>query len=230
MIIARVASVRIGAVRAHGWGGRTVESAAVKQPVDGPVFLGPLGLAGDEQADTVNHGGPDKAVLLYAQHHYPRWASEQGLDLPDGALFENLTLADVAGVGPDETTVVLGERWRIGEAVVEVTQPRSPCWKLAKRWGVKDLVLRVQDTGWSGWYARVLEPGLVAGGDPVELLDRPDEPTVGEVSRVVNRDKLDLEAARALLRSDLLPPRWRSKLERRLAGVLEDDSARTDGG
>lgn len=228
-VISSIAAVRVGAVRAHAWEGREVLSGAVKQPVDGPVLLGPSGLTGDEQADKVNHGGPDKAVLLYPQHHYPRWRAEQGLELPDGALFENLTLADVGGTGPDESTVVLGEVWRIGAAVVEMTQPRSPCWKLARRWGIPDMVVRVQDTGWSGWYARVLEPGQVCAGDSVEVVSKPSEPTMREVARVMNIDKRDLAAARALLNSQHLPARWRQKLIRRLTGALEDDSARITG-
>ncbi|MFD0865981.1 MOSC domain-containing protein [Tessaracoccus lubricantis] len=228
-ILARIAAVRVGRVQTHLWEGREVSSGAVKHAIDGPVHLGPLGFDGDEQADTAVHGGPEKAALLYAAHHYPRWHAERSLAMPDGGFFENLTLADVDGAGPDETTVVLGETWRIGGAVVQVSQPRSPCWKLAKRWGIPSLVLDVQETGWSGWYVRVLEPGAVAAGDAVELLERPDEPTVAEVARVMNRDKRDLDGARRLLASQQLPQRWRQKLEKRLAGAVEDDSARLNG-
>lgn len=228
-LLARVNAVRVGRAQTHVWDGREVRSGAVKRQADGPVHLGPLGFDGDEQADTAVHGGPEKAALLYAGHHYPRWAAEQGLTLPDGGFFENVTLGDLSGTGPDETTVVLGETWRLGGAVVQVSQPRSPCWKLARRWGVKDLVLQVQETGWSGWYIRVLEPGIVAAGDAVELLERPAEPTVAEVARVMNRDKKDLDGARRLLRSELLPPRWRERLEKRLAGHPEDDTARIQG-
>ena len=135
-VVAVVSAVRTGRVATHTWEGRRVDSGAVKSPREEGVMLRRLGLDGDEQADTRVHGGPGKAVLLYAAHHYPRWRAEEGLDLPEGAFFENLTLADPpGGVGPDETGAVLGEVWRVGRAVVQITQPRSPCYKLAKRWG-----------------------------------------------------------------------------------------------
>nr|WP_217652099.1 MOSC domain-containing protein [Tessaracoccus bendigoensis] len=198
----------------------------MKEEVDGRIHLGPLGLAGDEQADTLNHGGPDKAVLVFARHRYDDWR-RLGLDLPEGGFFENVTLE---APGVDESTVVLGETWRLGGAVVQVTQPRSPCYKLARRWGIDDMVRRAQQTGWVGWYLRVVEPGAVARGDDVELLERPsDAPSVGEVSRVLNRDKRDLDGARRLIDAPGMPARWVAKLARRVAGSLDSDEARRLG-
>lgn len=224
--IATIAAVRIGQVREHDWGPRPVLSAAVKHPVGGRIRLGVVGFDGDEQADTKNHGGPEKAALLYCGDHYPRWRSEEGIDLPDGALFENVTLSG----GPDESTIVLGEVWRLGTAVVQVSQPRSPCFKLAKQWQIEDLVLRVQRTGWSGWYVRVLDEGTVGAGDAVERLLVPaSSPTMAEISRVMNVNKDDLPAAERLLEAPGLPERWRVKLRARLAGRPDDDSARLRG-
>lgn len=230
-VIAVVSAVRTGRVQTHTWGGREISSGAVKQPRDEPVMLRRLGFDGDEQADTRFHGGPDKAALFYAAHHHPKWASDEGLDMPEGAFFENLTLADPpGGTGPDETTSVLGEVWRVGDAVVQITQSRSPCYKLARRWGVKDLALRVQRTGWTGWYARVLVEGEIGAGDTVERLDVPDSaPTLAEVSRVMNVDKDDLEAARRLVDAPDLPDRWRVQLRERLEGTVRDDTARLTG-
>lgn len=225
-LLGTVSGLRIGQVVTHPWGPRGVPSAAVKAPVTGRVHLGRLGLAGDEQADRVNHGGPEKAVLVFARHRYDDWRGV-GLDLPEGGFFENLTL-DIPGT--DDRTAVLGETWRLGEAVVQISQPRSPCYKLAKRWGIDDLVVRVQETGWAGWYLRVIETGGVAVGDEVVLLDRPtDAPTVGEVSRVMDRDKSDLDGARALIAAPGMPQRWVAKLTRRVAGLVESDAARTQG-
>lgn len=220
-----VSAVRVGRVVTQPWGANGVPSAAVKSPVDGPLHLGELGFDGDEHGDPVHHGGPEKAALAFARHRYDSWRSV-GLDLPEGAFFENLTL-DVPGI--DDETVVLGELWRIGAATVRVTQPRSPCFKLAKRWGIDDLVLRVQQTGWAGWYLAVDSPGTVAAGDDVTLLERPDAPTLAEVSRVMERDKRDLEAARRLIGAPGLPERWVAKLRRRVAGTVDDDTARLAG-
>lgn len=225
-----VVGVRVGSVVLQPWGGRGVQSAAIKEPVTGARRLGPLGLEGDEQGDRVNHGGQEKAALVFPRHRYDDWAG-RGLDFPEGGFFENLTL-EIPGT--DETVVRLGETWRIGGATVQVSQPRSPCFKLAKRWGIADLVQQVQETGWAGWYLRVVAPGDITVGDPVVLVDRPAaNPTVGEIARVLNRDKHDLAAARRLLETPGLPERWVAKLRRRLAGATEDDAARllgpTDG-
>lgn len=230
-VIAVVGVVRTGTVATHTWSGCETVSAAVKTPRDGRVMLRTLGFDGDEQADTRFHGGPNKAALLYAGHHYPRWQAEEQLDLPVGALFENITLEDPpGGAGPDETTIVFGEVWRVGDAVVQVTQSRSPCFKLARRWGVPDMVLRVQNRGWSGWYVRVLVEGEVGAGDEVQRLHVPDSaPTLAEVARVMNVDKHDLEAAAQLVDAPGIPERWRQQLRERLAGKVQDDTARLTG-
>lgn len=221
-----VMAVRVGAAVLQPWGGGGVLSAALKQPVSGPCWLGPLGFTGDEQADTINHGGPEKAVLVFPRHHYANWET-RGLRFPDGGFFENLTL-EVPGT--DELVVRLGETWRIGGALVQVSQPRSPCFKLAKRWGIPDLVQKVQETGWAGWYLRVITPDYISEGDPVELVERPAQaPTVGEIARVLNRDKHDLAGARRLVDVPGLPERWVAKLRRRLAGAEDSDSARLLG-
>lgn len=174
---ARVLSVQTGRPReAHTQAadGRPVAwtSAIWKTPVSGRVWLGVENLDGDAQADLVHHGGPHRAVLWYGAGHYPRWRAELGLaDLDCGWFGENLTVTDL-----DEESVCIGDVYRIGGpdgAVVQVSQPRSPCWKLARRVGVPDLVARVESNFRSGWYARVLQPGWVAAGDAVEGLERP---------------------------------------------------------
>lgn len=221
-----IAAVRLGRVRDHAWGGGVVRSAGVKLPVDGRIPLGPLGLVGDEQADTVHHGGPEKAVLCYAAANYLRWRSAEGLDLPPGAFFENLTLD---APGWDETTVRLGETWRLGSAVVQVSEPRQPCFKLAKRWGIDDLVVRVQRTGMSGWYLRVLEAGELGAGDAVVRLAGSTGPTLREASVVAQGLTDDVDLIRRVLAFDGLPARWRPRIERRLAGGMVDESARERG-
>ena len=221
-----ISAVRVGRAHDHSWSGSVVRSAGLKLPVDGRVGLGPLGLAGDEQADTVHHGGPEKAVLCYAAANYPRWRSGEGLELPQGAFFENVTL-DLPGW--DETTVRLGETWRLGSAVVQVSEPRQPCYKLAKRWGIDDLVVRVQRTGMSGWYLRVLETGDVGAGDTVARLAGSAGPTLREASVVVQGLTDDADLIRRVLAFEGLPTRWRPRIERRLAGGRVDESARERG-
>src|SRR5215210_6562040 len=143
-------------------------SAIAKQAVAEPVRLTTLGLAGDEVEDTRVHGGPDQALLAYAGAHYPRWRAEWGRDeVGHGGLGENLTVD-----GADEHTVCLGDRWRIGNVLLEVTKPRSPCNRLAWYQKRDDLIKRVRETGRSGWYLRVLSEGSIEVGTPIERVER----------------------------------------------------------
>ena len=124
-----------------------------KTTVCGPVWLGKLNLAGDAQADLSVHGGIHKAVNVYPSEHYSYWRQDIHLpDMPYGAFGENFT---TYGLLEDE--VCIGDMFGIGDAVVQVSQPRQPCWKLERRWGIKDFVIRIKETGRIGWYLRVSE-------------------------------------------------------------------------
>ena len=217
-------AVRDGPAVTREWNGRTFVTAAAKERVDGPVSLRRLGLAGDEQGNLAVHGGPDKAVLLFCAEHYPRWRAD-GFDVPDGGFFENITVSGVS-----ESDVVLGDTWRLGSATVQITQPRRPCRTLADRWGRRQLPQDVQASGRTGFYVRVLVEGTVAAGDRLTLIDRPEGGvSAAETNRIMNLDRDDEPGIRALLAAPELPKSWRDKLERRLGGVLEDDSARLGG-
>lgn len=164
-------SIQVGLPRRHGEadGSGSWFTAFHKNPIPGPVWLGATQLAGDGQADPRYHGGPDRAVLAYAAGHYPLWRAElERPDLPYGGFAENFTIS-----GQTEDTVCLGDIYAVGDARVQVSSPRGPCWKIARRWGISDLTARVKATGRTGWYLRVLEEGLVQTGDPVILRDRP---------------------------------------------------------
>lgn len=140
-----------------------------KRPVDGPVPVGELGVEGDRQVDREHHGGPDKAVYAYAQEDLAWWAAELGRDLAPGLFGENLTTT-----GVDVTGAVIGERWAVGEhLLLEVTMPRTPCYKFAHRMGEPRWIKRFTAAGRSGAYLRVLRPGPVAAGDTVRVTDRP---------------------------------------------------------
>lgn len=170
-----IASLQVGRVRSEGDPNdrdllrRAWTTGFSKEPVVGPVTVTRLGLVGDSVADTRNHGGPDKAILCYAVDHYQSWRAEYPeLEMAPGGLGENLTLA-----GGDESTVCIGDRYRVGDCEFEVSQPRQPCWKIARRWGVKTLTKAVAQTGRTGWYLRVLSEGTIAAGEPFERTVRP---------------------------------------------------------
>lgn len=138
-----------------------------KLPVTGPVRVGRTNLEGDGQA-WAHHGGPEMAVMAYAADHYPLWREELGWpSLPLGGFGENLSIE-----GADESTVCIGDTWRIGSAVLQVASPRKPCSKISRFWGRPDLLRRVVDSGRTGWYLRVLQEGQIEAGDRVELAER----------------------------------------------------------
>lgn len=146
-------------------------SAIAKRPVADSVAVGAMGLVGDEQADRTVHGGIDKAIHHYPADHYAWWRGHLGdhalLEAP-GAFGENISTT-----GLDESNVCLGDRFRLGTALVEVSQARQPCWKLDHRFDAKGVMATVVKARRTGWYYRVLEPGTVRAGDDLELVERP---------------------------------------------------------
>jgi MOSC domain-containing protein YiiM len=192
----------------------------IKEPVAGPVRLGVTNLEGDGQADLVHHGGPDKAVLAYAAEHYDAWRQELALpDLPLAAFGENFTIA-----GQSEASVCIGDVWQVGDTLLQVSQPRQPCWKLARRWRIKTLALRVQETGRTGWYLRVLQVGIVEAGMPLELRERPHATwTVQRANQIMHVDKSDLRLAGELAELPELAPNWKATLRRRVEQNLHPD-------
>ncbi len=191
-----------------------------KEPVSGAVRLRATNLDGDGQADLVHHGGRDKAVLAYSAEHYPAWRqSLEKPSLPFGAFGENFTVS-----GLTEADVCIGDTWQVGdEVVVQVSQPRQPCWKLARRWRIKTLALDLQKTGRTGWYFRVLTEGFVAAKMRLTLQDRPFPAwTVERANRVMHFEKSDVESALELAAIPLLSENWQTTLTRR-AEKLESD-------
>lgn len=199
--------------------GPTWTTAFFKHPITGPVHAGHTLIAGDGQADPTVHGGPDRPILAYAADHYPRWQRELALPElpPPGAFGENFTLA-----GPlDETTVSIGDRFAVGDTViVEVSQPRQPCWKLARRWNNKHLPNLVIQHRRGGWYFRVLQPGPVEAGMPLKLIARPTPQwTVARAFELMYDNQADAAAMRDLAAHPALSADWRDYFHSRLIDV-----------
>lgn len=183
-----------------------------KTPIEGPVFVGKTNLAGDGQADLINHGGVDKAVLAYSADHYQKWRDELRMpDMPSGAFGENLTIA-----GLKEETVYIGDIIRIGTATFEVSQPRQPCWKLARRWRRHELVGLVIGNGRTGWYLRVLEQGWIEPQMPVVLIERPNPAwSFARANEILHHRKTDLPLTLALADVPGLAGSWAEELRER---------------
>ena len=163
-----VLSVNVGMPREIEWLGRRATTSIWKEPVAGRVPARRLNLAGDEQADPRFHGGGDKAVYAYAREDYDWWEEELGRALAAATFGENLTLA-----GIDLTCAVVGERWRVGSALLEVTGPRTPCWKLGARMESVEFPVYFAAAGRPGAYLRVLEEGELGAGDELQVLHQP---------------------------------------------------------
>jgi MOSC domain-containing protein YiiM len=177
----RLVSVNVGAPAPLTAGRRTVESGIVKRPVSGRVRIEGVNVAGDRQADLSVHGGPDKAVYSYAVEDYRWWSTGLGRPLDPATFGENLTVS-----GVDVSGAVIGERWRVGTALLEVAQPRLPCYKLGMRMGDPVFPSRFAAANRPGAYLRIVEAGDAGAGDTVDILDRPAHGvTVAEVSRAL---------------------------------------------
>lgn len=180
-----------------------------KEPIDGKVWVCTCNISGDNQADLKNHGGADKAVLAYSADHYPVWRKELSFpNLPYGGFGENLTIS-----GMTEKTVCIGDVYALGDLLLQVSQPRRPCWKISRRWQRDDLADLVDKTGRIGWYFRVLKEGFVENGLPVVLLERPYPQWTVECSyEIMKNRRSNISDAQKLAKCHLLSMNWRTKL------------------
>lgn len=205
----RLLSVNIAADLHHGeaWTGRQRRSGIDKRPVDGPRLLAGDAVDGDAVINTVHHGGPWQAVYAYAREDADFWEQQLGEEIPNGRFGENLTTA-----GLDLTAALIGERWRVGEAVLQVTLPRIPCRTFAAFWDRADLITTFTAARRPGAYLRIVEQGRVRAGDPVEVIDRPEmAASIGQAFACKTGDRTHLDLLRAT--ADLAPS-WTQWLER----------------
>jgi len=212
-----IVSVNVGTPRQVTAGDGVVTTGIFKTPVAGRVRLQTLNLDGDRQADLTVHGGPDKAVYVYSAEHYPAWCDELGGELPWGAFGENF---DVDGCLEDE--ICLGDTIRAGTALLQVTEPRLPCYKLGIKFGDPGMIKTFLDSGRTGFYGRVIEAGEVGAGDVFTIVERDSARVpVSEVTRLYTRDRGDLAAIRRVLGVAALGGGWRQHFEKRLAAAVD---------
>lgn len=209
---AQLVSIQVGMPQYFEDSEKAWTSGIIKTPIEGQVTVFETGLTGDGQADLKNHGGVDKAVLVYCQDHFTQWQlTFPNVDWQPGAFGENLTLK-----GMSERDVCIGDVWAIGDCQLEVSQPRQPCWKLSRRWNLPKLAVQVQQTRRTGWYLRVRVPGIIKAPTEMQLIERPyPEMTIDWANQVmyakprVRKDDLQLANCPALAES------WQEHLLRR---------------
>lgn len=220
----RIDTLLIGSIAPLG--PRRVPSGIYKRPVSGRAAIGSAGIVGDEQGDRKNHGGPEKAIHHYPFDHYTQWRQELPWLSPrfegPGAFGENISTAGIT-----EAEVCVGDIYRLGSALVQVSQGRQPCWRLNERFGHPAMAREVQQSGRTGWYYRVIEEGSVGAGDVLDLVDRPAENwTLVRIAHLLYRDTLNLEMLARLSELPQLSESWRKLALRRLERRTVEDWSR----
>jgi MOSC domain-containing protein YiiM len=196
----QLVSVNVGTPRPITYRGKTVMTSIFKEPVSGRVAIRGVNVAGDQQADLEVHGGHSKAVYAYAAEDYEWWSEELGRELGPGTFGENLTVQ-----GIDMNNVRIGDRWRVGSAILEVTEPRFPCFKLGAKMGTQGFVKQFAQAQRPGTYLTIVTAGEAGAGDPVEILSTADhDVTIGLFAAAY----LDRSLRHRLLEAPTLRPKW----------------------
>jgi len=210
----KLVSVNVGLPRIVACNGEPVATGIFKEPVAGRVMLRTLNLDGDRQADLTVHGGPSKAAYAYPSEHCEYWMRElPKMKLPWGMFGENFTTEGLL-----ESELNIGDKFRIGAAIVMVTEPRMPCYKLGIRFGRSDIVKRFLASERTGFYFAVLQEGEVGVDDSIELIERSkDSFRLSDITALYTREKHNLDLLRRAIEVDALPESWKSYFQHRLA-------------
>jgi MOSC domain-containing protein YiiM len=213
----KLISVNVGLPRVVMSNGEPVSTGIFKEPVAGRVMLRTLNLDGDRQADLSVHGGPSKAVYVYPSEHYEYWKHElPEMKLPWGMFGENFTSA-----GLFESELNIGDKFRVGSAVVMVTEPRMPCYKLGIKFGRSDIVKRFLASERTGFYFAVLQESEVGVGDPIELIEgNKHSVQVSDITRLYTREKHNVGLLRRAMEVEALPESWKSYFQHRLEKLI----------
>ena len=214
----KLSSINVGLPRTVTLNGDPVSTGIFKEPVAGRLMLRTLNLEGDRQADLSVHGGPSKAVYVYPAEHYDYWKRElPGMKLPWGMFGENFT-----SVGLFESEVNIGDRFSVGSAVVMVTEPRMPCYKLGIKFGRSDMVKKFLASERTGFYFAVLQEGEVGAGDPIELIEKTDHGVrVSDITRLYTREKRNLGLLRRAVEVEALPESWKSYFHQQIVKLVD---------
>ncbi|GGD63582.1 MOSC domain-containing protein [Paenibacillus nasutitermitis] len=205
-------------------GSKEITTGIFKKPSNRAHHLGPMGLDGDGQADLIYHGGEDKAVCVYSSEHFPYWSDLWGEEVAPGAFGENFTVSHIT-----EQMICIGDILQVGSAIVQVSQPRQPCFKLGLKHNKPQLPLHVQQTGLTGFYLRVLQEGSVKEGDDLLLTSlHPKGVSVAEANHIMYTGKKETEGMLKLLDLEELAVSWREMISRRLADAQAADEGRED--
>jgi len=216
--LVKLISLNVALPRIVEYNGGPVATGIFKEPAPGPVMLRTLNLDGDRQADLSVHGGVSKAVYVYPSEHYEFWRTElPEMELPYGMFGENFTTE-----GLFEDAVNVGDRFRVGEAELMVTEPRLPCYKLGIKFGRPDIIRKFLQSRRTGFYFAVLKEGAVKAGDKIDLISRDgNDVAISDITRLYAFERDDLATLRRAVELAALSESWREYFQRRIE-KLED--------
>ena len=205
----KITSTNLGKPTTIIWNDQEITTGIYKQPITAPIYLDKEGVRNDEVSDKLVHGGEFKACYIFSETHYQYWKYlYPDLDWNWGMFGENLTVS-----GLDETQIYVGDIYKLGNALVQITQPREPCFKFAYKFGTTDVLKQFISHGFSGTYIRVLEPGLVQSGDDVELVKREENSlTTAQLFHLLYDKEKDQNHLKAAIINPSIPARKRDKL------------------
>lgn len=213
MQIAKLKSIQISEIKTIKDENKTWETGSFKTAIK-DCFVENLGLVGDKVSDTRYHGGIDKAVFANSFINYPKWQNflQRSEPLDYGALAENLTIDLI-----DEADVFIGDVHKIGEAILEISQPREPCWKIGQKWHNKYFTKYIYETGETGWYYRVLQAGEIKQNDEIELVKRVNSKvSIKKANEILRDPKSNMELCEYLLNLEVLALDWKNSLKKKL--------------
>jgi len=214
----KLISLNVALPRIVEWNGGPVATGIFKEPVPGPVMLRTLNLDGDRQADLSVHGGMSKAVYAYPFEHYAFWKKEfPDMELPYGMFGENFTTE-----GMFEERVNVGDRFRIGEAELMVSEPRLPCYKLGIKFGRSDIIRRFLQSRRTGFYFAVLKEGKVNAGDKIQLISRDgNDIAISDITRLYAFERNDLQTLRRAVKLEALSESWREYFQKQIQKLTQ---------
>ncbi|QGH33385.1 MOSC domain-containing protein [Gracilibacillus salitolerans] len=207
-----IASLNVGKPTVHQLDGQEIKTGFKKTPTHQPNYLTVTGFENDGQADLKNHGGEEKALLMYPKDHYRYWEEKYQRDFPYPAFGENITI-----VGLTENDLYIGDVFQLGEAEIQVSQPRQPCYKIAKVHDLKDMPAVVTETGFSGYYFRVLKEGVVKPTDRlIKVKEDPQQVSPVDVFHCLFHDRKNRKKMEQYLQIEALAPNVKKSLTKRM--------------
>ena len=210
----KLESINVGKPKEVTWGGKTFKTSILKNSVTGPVNVNFTNVEGDQQSDTSLHGGPTRAINVYASEYYDFWKKEMGVsELPWGFFGENLSISG----GMFESEIQVGDRFAIGTVELEALQPRSPCYKLGMRMGSDDWILRFRDSRKTGFYMGVVKEGIITQGDTVQHIHKAtDSISIDTINELYFFDRDNKALLEKAIQVDRLTASWKEYFQKRL--------------